>query len=400
MREMSRASSILVVAALLAATPCAQGQIINVPSDPDFSEADRADVYFTQNKMLEALPLYQHLAAQEPENAVFHERLAFCLMSSLSTLPAGKERDDVMVRAKAEAERARSLGDSSNLLRITLETLARPSPTQSNRNPFLDAGEAAFVRGDMDAALAGYQAAAKQDPTSYSAHLFSGDVYFRKHDVKLAGEWFQRAIAIDPDRETAHRYWGDALLEAGEKEAALTRFIDAVVAEPYSRNAWMGLERWTRATGATLKPPVVPVPKAPEVTSGKPGVTINVDPSKDPRTTALWLAYSANRALWRAESFAKRFPEEKSYRHSLAEEAESLHGVLLVLGDVGNSARVDASLRDLVRLGKEGMIEPYVLINAADDGIAADYPAYRASHREQLHAYVEKFVIHRSVTVH
>jgi hypothetical protein len=37
-----------------------------------------------------------------------------------------------------------------------------------------------------------------------------------------------------------------------------------------------------------------------------------------------------------------------------------------------------------------------VLLSAADDGIAADYPAYRAGHRKQLHDYVEMFVLHRN----
>lgn len=41
------------------------------------------------------------------------------------------------------------------------------------------------------------------------------------------------------------------------------------------------------------------------------------------------------------------------------------------------------------------MLEPYVLLSAADDGIARDYPAYRAAHRDRLHAYVERYVLSR-----
>jgi tetratricopeptide (TPR) repeat protein len=355
-----------------------------------------------QNKFLQALPLYEHLAAQQPGNMLFAERLAFCLTSQLAGLPTGPERSALLARARAEAERARSLGDSSALLQTIMDALSQSSAERKTGNPKLDAAEAAFRSGDLDSALAGYQAVADADPKSYEARLYAGDVYYRKHDLKLAGEWFQRAIAVDPDQEIAYRYWGDALAAGGEQEAALARFIDAVVAEPYSRKPWSGLTQWAMKNGATLQPPHVPVPKAPaptEPSAAKPGATINFDPgmTKDPKASAAWLAYSANRALWRNETFAKRYPKEKTYRHSLAEEVESLQMALKVLGEPDKSSTpVDASVRDLVELGQEGMIEAYVLLNAADAGIAVDYPAYRAAHREKLHAYLERLLIHRS----
>jgi hypothetical protein len=41
------------------------------------------------------------------------------------------------------------------------------------------------------------------------------------------------------------------------------------------------------------------------------------------------------------------------------------------------------------------MLAPYVLISAADAGIAQDYAAYRAAHRAVLHAYVERYVVRK-----
>ena len=37
------------------------------------------------------------------------------------------------------------------------------------------------------------------------------------------------------------------------------------------------------------------------------------------------------------------------------------------------------------------MLECWILIDHPDQGIAQDYVAYRASHRELLHAYVAKY---------
>ena len=52
-------------------------------------------------------------------------------------------------------------------------------------------------------------------------------------------------------------------------------------------------------------------------------------------------------------------------------------------------------LRNVSLLAKDGMLAPYVLISAADAGIAQDYAAYRAAHRDVLHAYVERYVVRK-----
>lgn len=39
------------------------------------------------------------------------------------------------------------------------------------------------------------------------------------------------------------------------------------------------------------------------------------------------------------------------------------------------------------------MIEPYVLLNAADEDIAQDYPRYREKNREKLEKYLSEFVV-------
>jgi hypothetical protein len=39
------------------------------------------------------------------------------------------------------------------------------------------------------------------------------------------------------------------------------------------------------------------------------------------------------------------------------------------------------------------MIEPYVLLNAADQGIAQDYAGYREKSRSKLETYLNDFVV-------
>lgn len=365
-------------------------------SDTQPSEADAAAALYHQGDAVGALPLYERLAAQAPDNALYAERLAACLMMKFESLPTGEERNATIARAKAAAEHAKSLGDSSDLLQLILARVANPAAAQNSMAPKLQAAEEAFARGDYDGALAGYQQVAALDASSYEARLFAGDVYFRKHDLKQAGDWFQKAIGVAPDRETAYRYWGDALVAAGDPGAALPKFIDALIAEPYDSKPWMALNRWAKDNGAVIRAPHVPVPAAPQVSSGKagePGVIINVAPDVKQHSTAVWLAYSLSRAQWRTQTFAKRFPGEKDYRHSLPEEVESLQVAVSVLDPASAG---DAEFQDLVRLDKDNMLEPYVVLSAADEGIAEDYPGYRSGHRDVLRAYVEKYLVHRN----
>jgi tetratricopeptide (TPR) repeat protein len=352
----------------------------------------RADAYFNQGQMLDALPLYEQLAAKEPKNPRYAERVAACLVSKFGVLPTGKERARLVAQARSEAERAEKLGDNSNYLRTLLDYLRSPNALTNNQDAQLQAAEALFAKGDMDGALAAYKQIASNDASSYPVRLYAGDVYFRKRDYKQAGEWFAQAIQIDPNRETAYRYWGDALTQAGDNEAALQKFVDAVVAEPYARNPWMGLTQWAQRNHATVVRPNIVLPKAPETVNGK--TTIHVDDSMlaDPASGAAWLAYSAIRATWQAERFKQEFPAEKQYRHSLSEEVSAIQAALLVLKE---ETPRDSSLSALKNLQSEGMLEAYILLSAPDDGIASDYDSYRNAHRAVLHEYLVKHAIKR-----
>lgn len=109
---------------------------------------------------------------------------------------------------------------------------------------------------------------------------------------------------------------------------------------------------------------------------------------------ALWILYSGTRIGWRKEEFKKHFPQETQYRHSLAEEADALSITAQFQLKPGASLdSIDPDLAQLRRLYDAKMIEPYVLLNAADQGIAQDYAAYRAQNRSRLEAYLSEFVV-------
>lgn len=258
-------------------------------------------------------------------------------------------------------------------------------------------GEQLFAAGQLDKAIAAYQRALQLDPHLYYAALFIGDSYFKQGQYDKAGEWFARAISIDPNRETAHRYWGDALVAQDKRDAARDHFVDAIVAEPYSQSPRMGLAQWGQRYGRNLQHPRLDIPA--NVQTGPDGrVTINLSPqalSDAADGSSAWLAYGTTRALWSKEKFAQAYPNERAYRHSLAEEAEALKAVAdLVRAQVQEKKikQLNPSLANLLKLSDAGLLEAYILFARADRGIAQDYVAYRNANRDKLRRYWVEFV--------
>ena len=255
-------------------------------------------------------------------------------------------------------------------------------------------GEAAFKRREMDKALAAYKRAYELNPRLYDAALYAGDAEFvkaknstdarfRNEHLDAAGIWFARAIAIDPDRPTAYQYWGDALDAQGKMIEALSRFVDAIIADPYNKIPYVSLTQWALRHKAQLGHPKIEPPIGATAANSADG-------------SSNWAAYTTTRAAWLKTEFFKNYPAEKVYRHSLKEEASALSLVAAACARDLQSGKVKAlepSLAMLVKLNADGFVEAYVLFARPDQGIARDYTAYRAANREKLRQYWLNVVI-------
>jgi hypothetical protein len=98
----------------------------------------------------------------------------------------------------------------------------------------------------------------------------------------------------------------------------------------------------------------------------------------------------------------KHFPQEKEYRHSLDEETDALTTAAKVCLELAESDAKkgksssrpdDPDLLLLLRLHQAKMIQPYVLLSAADAGITQDYDGYRTMNRTTLEKYLSEFVV-------
>jgi tetratricopeptide (TPR) repeat protein len=385
---------------LLSVVPALSQTTATPKTDAEITREDReAAALFQQQNLLAALPLYQDLHQQRPTSNLYREQLALCLLAKEATVP---EQEAIKLRQQARALllEAKAAGDNSNLLNILLEKMgnqpgATPTTQQSPARETLAKAEKAFSSGDLPGSLVLYKQASEEDPKLYDAPLFAGDAEYKQNHYDEAGAWYAKAITIDPNRETAYRYWGDVLMHKGDQKQAQSKFIDAVIAEPYTKAPWLGLQQWANTIHAKLIFPQIALPALP-VPDAKGNVNVSIDASTlgSPASSA-WLIYQMNPTLWRKTEFHKHYPQENDYRHSLAEEAEGLRSVIAVVHEQKiPEDKLDVTLKTLLTLDKDGVLECWILLNHADAGIAQDYAAYRSTHRELLHAYMDKYLVH------
>jgi tetratricopeptide (TPR) repeat protein len=380
----------------------AQTQTSEKPAKEDPAR-QRAMELYDQGKFVDAMPLFETLVADHPSDVVVRERWAWCLFQYAGTLPDPQQRKSVRARGRRVAVEAKGLGDNSQLLQLMLEqpedggTEVAFSDSKEVDSAMKTA-EADFSRGELDKAREGYMRALLMDPNNYDAALFIGDVYFKQHTFGSAGEWFARAIQLDPNRETAYRYWGDALVALGKEDEARSKFIEGIIADPYTRGSWTGLQNWLQRNKLVLNNVRLKDRSSVTVKDDK-NVNLTLDSSlgnNDPDAQA-WMSYGLDRAAWHTETFEKEFPDVPRDRHTLQEEAHALNFMVTVLKETKDYRKklpkLDPSLQAFIKIQEAGFTEPFVLFNRADAGIAQDYPAYRAANRDKIRRYLDEVMV-------
>lgn len=381
---------------------CYSPAIIHAQTGDDLAELkEKVRVLTEQAKYTEALPLLEKLAAAEPDNAETHLYLGFALVAQANVTVDDRDRKALRARARSEFVRSKELGNGEPLVEALIGSMSADGSGEPDfsknigANLLMVKAESFFSQGQMEEALRNYQKALILDPTLYEAALFSGDVYVQKEDFAQAEVWYQKAISINPNRETAYRYSATPLMKQRKYDEARDRYVEAFITEPYNRFAVVGLTSWGQTTKTSLAHPRIDIPTT--ITFDEKGnAKIDLDGSvllgKDDGSFA-WISYGATRTLWHKEKFAKTFPNESSYRHSLAEEADALRSVIALATTDKRTKNLTPALAKLKKLSDEGLLEAFILMAQPDQGIAKDHPAYLKDNRDKLRRYVVAYVI-------
>jgi tetratricopeptide (TPR) repeat protein len=358
---------------------------------------EKAGLLVKQQKYTEALPYLEKLAIAEPDNAETRFLLGFALLAQAKVAKDKTEAQQLTIRARKSFVAAKERGMTEPVLDALITSLPEDgilggkfSKNEEAEN-LMNEAEGHFAQGKLDEALGAYQKALKLDPNIYEAALFSGDVNTQKGKFAEAEIWYQKAIAINPNRETAYRYSATPLMKQQKYEQARDRYVEAFIVEPYSRFPVAGLTQWAQATDSGLSHPKIDVPEIKYDDKGDAKATININPLADDGSVA-WMAYVASREVWRKDKFAKTFPNRKAYRHSLQEEADALRSAIKLFKEK-KSKTPSEQLTMLSKLNDEGLLEAYILLALADEGIAEDHAEYLKQNRDKLRQYVLKYVI-------
>jgi tetratricopeptide (TPR) repeat protein len=377
-------------------------------NDPDRQHAFEL---FANQQFADAVPLLEKLATKYPSDGQVLARLGISVFANSVSISDVEKRQKERARGRAFLVRAKELGVTNDLIESVINGVAadgsiKGGDSSANENfssnreadEAMRAGEAALAHKDYDAALKAYEHAFQLDPKIYEAPLFEGDVYMERREWEKAGAAYARAAQLEPDRETAYRYWGDTLMRQAKLDEARDKYVEAIVADPYNNYVWNnGLARWAEAKSVHLgQPKIEPMSTVPM----KGEVTITIDPKsfgKDDGTSA-WAVYGIARAVWTTndnERFRKQYPNEKTYRHSLAEEAAALRMVVDSVKQQtkeGKVKQLDPALAELVKINDDGLLEAFILFARVDEGIVRDYAEYRKANRDKLRRYLVEYV--------
>jgi len=372
----------------------------------DFAaERDRAVALVNAGKYTEAIAILEKLSADKQADGQIFLGLGLSYWRVQDTIKDRAAWKEARLKARRAWLKAKELGVSIPEVDLIVASIKEDGGDKASsdnllaQSSFDDATEP-FASGDYKKALAAYEKAATLDPKWYEAALYTGDTYFAMKDFDKAGIWFAKAIAIDPNRETAYRYWADGLAKAGKDKEAVEKYLDAVIAEPYSSAAWRGISQYAQAKSIKLAHPKINIPvDVSKSENGNTNITLGIG-GKDDDGSFAWMMYGISRAAWKldkdgkpSEEFSKAYPNEKVYRHSLAEEMDALHMVLTGLKGGKNMKNIDPSLVMLKKLNDEGLLESFVLFARSDAGIKEDYPAYRENNRDKLKRYLTDYVM-------
>jgi tetratricopeptide (TPR) repeat protein len=391
---------LVLLLSLLVSLPPAMAQPNSDASDQ--AKRQQAMALFDQGKRLEALPLLEGLAQKDPKDSEVLVALASSLVDHAATLSDAEAAAKERFRARDLVQRAWGLGNYSNLeenLRQLLNELPASGAIKFSENPAVEsamnAGEAAFARRDFEEALKDYAKALEAEPTNYSAVLFTANTYDKENEFAKAAEWYERAMRLDPNVETAYRYYADMLAKEGDMAKARSMLVHAAVAEPYNKIVWREIRAWAtiNKTEFNVVFVAIPLPRKDNTAAGS-------NTKLSPELASAWRTYYSVKNEWeKGDRFARRFPQEGEYRHSLAEESEALAATANVLKKLKEDKKTANLVADsptatlLLKLQEAGLIDAYVLFSLGDDDIAKDYVAYRTKNRDKLEAYMDKFAM-------
>jgi tetratricopeptide (TPR) repeat protein/predicted Ser/Thr protein kinase len=142
--------------------------------------------------------------------AVVGALLGLCLCSTVAVLALrNRDKDRSLIEAQGTVE---------------------PAPEDPAAHVYL--ARRYVQQGNVEQAIAEYEAAIRLDPGFVEAYVDLGGVLLRENDLEGALERFEEALAIDPDHVKAHLGIGDVYLQMRDYDAAAHHYEIVIGSDP------------------------------------------------------------------------------------------------------------------------------------------------------------------------
>jgi len=202
----------------------------------------------------------------------------------------------------------------------------QPKKSNSNALALLNLGLSCRAQGDLQAALAHYDAAIRLQPNFADAYMARGVACNDQKDHLAAIENYKRAIALDPNLVAAHYNQANAYRALGEQQAAVNSYNQAIQLAPDLADAYANRGNALIA----LKKPRIALASFNRAIELKPDVAANYlnrgicfAELGDPNAAFADLGYAIKLNPLLAEAHAKRaaiLAQFKHYKESIAED--------------------------------------------------------------------------------
>ena len=271
--------------------------------------------------------------------------------------------------------------------------------------------ETLFAARKFEASLEQYRKAVEACPASGAIRTGYADAVYVLGEYDLAAQLFRDAIAVDPWRRTAHRYLADAEIRLGHTDAALRECILAIVSDPTYEAAWSALRGVAEGTGRNWrrvraeKPQVEAGTKEDgqaAVNVALPGLSEGKAPSsrEEQDEAGAWLMYGLAKAGILGGIFDRNGePRPKGaaaapnlLESRLALERAAVRKALQVVRTPRRKAPA-AFWGNLLLARKAELLDAAIFLTMMDRELAAEYPAYREAHGEELVRFVETVLV-------
>jgi hypothetical protein len=122
-------------------------------------DAGKAAELYKAGKMLDALPMYEELAREHPDEMLYQDHLAGCRTAEADRSDNPAERKRLALLAQEAAKRAVELGDTSYVIQMMAKrdlSAVAPASPMTPAQALLHEAEKFFSVGDFPLALAKY----------------------------------------------------------------------------------------------------------------------------------------------------------------------------------------------------------------------------------------------------